>query len=187
MPLDSNGVHLYDETENEATFSDVLNLLGNSVSTQVGLLKGRATALESDVAALGVWATYTPTIVITGGGNLGTSATTEFYYMRDGDDVAVDFQITLGTSPSITGDVTFTLPVTPARGHIAGRGVVRPNPASTAYAMTPVLLSSTTTSPVAVRYETGTPVVYTALGATAPASWSGGGGIIAGSLRYRAA
>lgn len=38
MPLDANGIHIFSETDDEPTFSDLLNLLGSSVSTKVAAM-----------------------------------------------------------------------------------------------------------------------------------------------------
>lgn len=63
MPLDSNGVWQYEETETATPFSTLLNKLASSVSTQVGLLRA---------AVAPVVGTITPT---SGTWKLGTSPT----------------------------------------------------------------------------------------------------------------
>lgn len=64
MPLDTNGIWQYDETDNEATSSDLLNLLAASTSAAVGDLDDRVTVADekSDAVAGILAATLAQTI-----------------------------------------------------------------------------------------------------------------------------
>lgn len=135
----------------------------------------------------GTFVPYTATVAVGGGGSLGTGAVVDTQYAVLGDDtVVVDFDITLGTSPNIAGEVTITLPpgLTPARGYVTGQGVARPVFNSTAYALVPALLSATPTNPVALRFLNGSPAALTAFTTTTPGTWAASGRMN-GTIVYR--
>ncbi|UJP39321.1 hypothetical protein [Cellulomonas palmilytica] len=135
----------------------------------------------------GTFVPYTATVAVGGGGSLGTGAVVDTQYAVLGDDtVVVDFDITLGTSPNIAGDVTITLPAgfTPAHGYVTGHGIARPVYNGTAHPITPALLSTTPTNPVSLRFHTGTPAALTAFTTTTPGTWAANGRMV-GTLAFR--
>jgi len=139
------------------------------------------------LGARGTFVPYTATVAVGGGGSLGTSPTVDTQYAVLGDDtVVVDFDITLGSSPNVAGDVTITLPpaLTPARGYVTGQGAARPTPAGTAYPLQPVLLSSSPTNPVSLRFLNGSPVALAAFTTTTPGTWAASGRMN-GTIVYR--
>jgi hypothetical protein len=103
-----DGVNLKDGTINTA----------NAVITS-SILPGAITpaTLQSGTGSTWVWQTYAPTVVNV---NLGTAPTTSYKWVQIGKTVIVDIFIALGTSGTVGGGVTVSLPVAAAARYGTG-------------------------------------------------------------------
>lgn len=103
MPIDSSGIWIYEETDVVGLFSDLLNLLADTTSIQVGALKAAA-------AELGIFQTYAPTL---SGITLG-SGDVDAVFTRIGDLVKYEVLITLAADSEVTGTIEIGVPVSGA-------------------------------------------------------------------------
>ncbi|MGO2658432.1 MAG: hypothetical protein ACTH9T_04805 [Mycetocola reblochoni] len=113
MIIDGNGVLLYEETDREATFSDLLNVGQEQTSATVGAILARLSALETRN-----WANYTPALTSSDGStnpNVGAGAVRSGRFKRDGNVVYGYARVTLGSSGvnAGTGSYFISLPVAP--------------------------------------------------------------------------
>lgn len=114
--IDSNGIYQYAEDDVQATFSDLLNLLAGSTSTEVGDLDARVAAIVA--ARDAAWTTYTPVLGNVSLGNGSISGT----YRKIGRTVLLDVELLCGSTTSFSGTVTFSLPTAARTGSFGGNG-----------------------------------------------------------------
>jgi hypothetical protein len=114
------------------------------------------------------WIAYTPTLSnIT----LGSGGTSAFYYQVVGKQVNVRGRITLGTTGTLTGAATFTLPVTCILSNQFWQSGASLLDSGTNYFQGVVQLGTTAASLYAVN-SSGTYSVLTATSATVPFTWA---------------
>lgn len=131
------------------------------------------------------WKSWTPTLT---GVTLGSGGTTSATYCRIGKTVIATIAITLGGTGSITGDVTFTIPVTAAsvdRAAATGDATITDASPSATYPGA-VLLTSTTVAGIRVFNAAGTYASNTALSGTIPITFTSSDKISA-TIIYEAA
>lgn len=183
--IDSNGIYIYDELDNEATHSDLLNLGQDATSDTVAAIVATATAnnnaLDARLDALEAgWTSYTPTLTNV---TLGTGGTVTGTYSQIRKDVDFEVVITLGTSGTLSGPIQVTTPsniATTEQSPIA-MAFLSDASASGAAAIEWRFGHRTTTNAVQFRAADGTPD-----SSTVPWTWATGDkAIIRG--RYRAA
>lgn len=120
--LDSNGVWLYGEDDQRDTFSELLNIGMDSVSDAIGLLRGRATALET----AGATSTVTAAGILTAA--TGWSVTTQQGRKKNGQAFLRYTVSRTGAAVSVPsdGDIANQLLATFAAGWVPASGILYP-------------------------------------------------------------
>jgi hypothetical protein len=119
----------------------------------------------------GAWLAYTITTL--GGVTIG-NGTKAGSYTRSGKNIKFKARMTLGSTSAITGNVTFSMPVTSAAyntGDVIGSGDIYDASTGSIYPIDLVWIDSTTVSPK-LRNAAGTYVVLANLSSTAPITFT---------------
>jgi hypothetical protein len=146
-----------------------------------------AAATETDINTYlthtgGAFDTWTPTWTNLSVGN----GTVTARYWRAGRFVICGVRISFGSTTSISGSPTFTLPVTAASTALDWNGVCNLTDNGTATYRALVRLGSTTVGEFRYESVSGSLVTIQALSSTAPFTWTTGD-VLDANLRYEAA
>jgi hypothetical protein len=155
----NNGWATPDDSDPFKQGASAIRTLGSAIDTSVG-------------TGLLAWTSYTPTLTnIT----LGTGGTSDFHYAKLGKCVFVRGIITLGTSGTVTGANTVTLPVTASSDYGVGvpMGMVIFTNNSAYYPGTVFSLSTTGFRLLATN-AAGTIAVTSDPTSTSPFTWASG-------------
>lgn len=123
-----------------------------------------ATALGSGTGYMGAWAGYTPTLT---GITLGNGSVS-FTYVQQGKTVHVRGRVTFGSTTSVTGAASISLPVTATSANFVASLTARA--AGTDYMMLPI--ATTTTIGVNALGSAGAYTNRTTISSTVPATWT---------------
>jgi hypothetical protein len=137
-----------------------------------------ATAVGSGPGYFGAWTGYTPTYTNLTAGN-GTSA---FTYVKFGNTVHVRGRFTFGSTSSVSGSISLSLPVTAVSGNFVPQVTVRAGGVDYAAYMA----GTTTTVALSAIGSAGTYANRVTTSATIPGTWTNGDNITF-SATYEAA
>ncbi len=137
-------------------------------STATPLSAARMQHIEDGIADLGAdWASYTPTL---GGATLGNGSATGAF-VQIGKTVAFRAQFTLGSTSTVTGNFTISLPVTASNGNFVATGTIE----DSGTARLPAMCFGQTTSVLVYAIGTDTTFAYfRPFSATVPFTWTTG-------------
>jgi len=123
-----------------------------------------ATALGSGTGYMGAWAGYTPTLT---GITLGNGSVS-FTYVEQGKTVHVRGRVTFGSTTSVTGAASISLPKSAVSANFVASLTARAG--GTDYAMLPI--STTTTIGVNALGSSGTYTNRVTVSSTVPGTWT---------------
>lgn len=134
-------------------------------------------------ADLGTYQSYTPSYTnIT----LGSGSTTAFKYTQIGKQIHVEFGFILGTSPSVTGEIKFSLPQTANSSNSAwtsGTATLYDSSAGKVFTGYVIIIDSTTAALRVYQNNTGTEITGNTVNATVPYTWASGD-VATGNFTY---
>lgn len=130
----------------------------------------------------GAWTTFTPSFT---NFTLGNGTIDRAAYEQIGRSVDVFVRVTLGSTSSVTGAITLTLPVTGLSTSAYGRGTIYDSSATTYYHATVQGLTTTTVRLMALN-AAATYTTEAATSGTVPMTWATGD-IFLMTFRYEAA
>jgi hypothetical protein len=147
-------------------------------------INSAAAIAQSKIAGMDAWlTTWTPTLT---NFTAGTSPTTDYKYTQIGKTVICKFNLTAGTSPTMTGAISVSLPVTAKATGYFGNGYVTQS--STAYTTQLWNNSTTTVSLFNVNAAAASYANVVATATNVPAtSWWVAGSTISFTFIYEAA
>lgn len=145
---DAEGVYLFGEADTEALASDLLNLLGSSVSTQLALDRGRLDDLEVVHDTGWVAITLAGTWVTSGGSTPAYRVLNGVVYLRgsaSGGGTTTIATLPAGARPAMAGSwpVIHTTGITISRIDISTVGVITVNSAASIPHLYPISFPAT--------------------------------------------
>lgn len=175
ITVDSIGEH----TLNNGVTIDGLNIMNGALNTNNSVVTSNITdgavtpaKLLAGTGSGWTWTSYIPTWTNLTVGN----ATQSTAYARIGKAVIVRLFIKLGTTSSVSGDVSFTLPVTAisyaGTSNVPALGIINMYDAASSVVKGMVNFVSTTTGGLRAWNSSGTYVGNTNLSSTAPFTWA---------------
>lgn len=149
-----------------------LNASGDDTNIDIDLVpKGTGVLKVSGVALTGAWTTWTPTWVNLTVGN----GTVTAYYKQVGKTVLFRLNVLFGSTTSISGTPTFTLPVTAIALVGADSATIATGKyldSGTAAYQGLVMLNSTTTGQLQLANASATYLTYGGISSTTPMTWT---------------